>query len=282
MLREYMNLRQKSQIYFLLFISNILYFIYNIYKKLVMDFTFVYEVFQRLSNEITSALELYGVKWLKALMILFIGAIISYGIYRVTLYIFWKFWIVDVINKLWDWFEENTTKIVDKTPNDNEAAQEIEKEKRLENPKKVRYDKITAKAFSYYVFLLFFRWAITVIGITEVEKFMQDLLAYLPNLFVGIVIGFFGVRFANSVHDIIYQALELTKDKTSKIIAMGAKVIIMFFTLMIMLNYIQIVDEFIINALFLGFITTLTIALWLAFGIWGKDIAQEILESFRK
>ncbi len=247
-----------------------------------MDFTFVYEVFQRLSNEITSALELYGVKWLKALMILFIGAIISYGIYRVTLYIFWKFWIVDVINKLWDWFEENTTKIVDKTPNDNEAAQEIEKEKRLENPKKVRYDKITAKAFSYYVFLLFFRWAITVIGITEVEKFMQDLLAYLPNLFVGIVIGFFGVRFANSVHDIIYQALELTKDKTSKIIAMGAKVIIMFFTLMIMLNYIQIVDEFIINALFLGFITTLTIALWLAFGIWGKDIAQEILESFRK
>jgi len=32
---------------------------------------------------------------------------------------------------------------------------------------------------------------------------------------------------------------------------MGAKVIIMFFTLMIMLNYIQIVDEFIINALFL-------------------------------
>lgn len=247
-----------------------------------MDFWFAYEVFQRLSNEIISALELYGVKWMKALMILFIGVIISYWIYRVTLYIFWKFWIVDVINKLWDWFEENTTKIVDKTPNDNEASLEIEKEKKLERPKKVRYDKITAKAFSYYVFLLFFRWAIIVIGITEVEKFMQDLLAYLPNLFVGIVIWFFGVRFANSVHDIIYQALELTKDKTSKIIATWAKVIIMFFTLMIMLNYIQIVDEFIINALFLGFITTLTISLGLAFGIWWKDIAQEILESFRK
>jgi hypothetical protein len=51
---------------------------------------------------------------------------------------------------------------------------------------------------------------------------------------------------------------------------------------MIMLNYIKIVDEFIINALFLGFITTLTIALWLAFGMGGRDIAKEILESFRK
>jgi hypothetical protein len=247
-----------------------------------MGFTFVYEIFQRLSSEVIWALELYGVTWMKAIMILLIGAVISYGIYRATLYVFWKFGIVDRINWLWDGFEENTTKIVDKTPNNNQATLEIEKEKKSEKPKKVRYDKITAKAFSYYVFLLFFRWAVVVIGITEVERFMQDLLAYLPNLFVWVVIGFFWVRFANSVHDIIYQALELTKDKTSKIIAMWAKVIIMFFTLMIMLNYIQIVDEFIINALFLGFITTLTISLGLSFWLWGKDIAQEILESFRK
>ncbi len=261
----------------------ITYILYIIsYWKNNMDFWFAYEVFQRLSIEIMSALELYGVKWLKAIMILLIWVVISYWIYRATLYLFWKFWIVDLINRLWDWFEENTTKIVDKTPDDNEAAQELEKEKKAEKPKKVRYDKIVAKSFSYYVFLLFFRWAIVVIGITEVERFMQDLLAYLPNLFVWVVIWFFGVRFANSVHDIIYQTLELTKDKTSKIIAMWAKVIIMFFTLMIMLNYIQIVDEFIINALFLGFITTLTISLGLSFGLGWKEIAREILESFRK
>jgi len=247
-----------------------------------MDFWFVYEVFQNLSQVIVVNLELYGVKVSKAFMILLIGAIISYGIYRATLYVFWKFGIIDLINKLWDWFEENTTKMVDKTPDDNEAWKELEKEKKEEKPKKVRYDRITAKAFSYYVFLLFFRWAITVIWITEVEMFMKDLIAYLPNLFIGIVIGFFWVRFANSIHDIIYQALELTKDKTSKIIATWAKVIIMFFTLMIMLNYIQIVDEFIINALFLGFIATLTISLGLSFGLGWRDIAKEILESFRK
>jgi len=94
---------------------------------------------------------------------------------------------------------------------------------------------------------------------------MNDLISYLPSLFVGIMIGYFGLRFANSMHDIIYQALELTKDKTSKIIATGAKIIIMFFTLMIMLNYIKIVDEFIINSLFLGFITTMTIAFGISF-----------------
>jgi hypothetical protein len=123
---------------------------------------------------------------------------------------------------------------------------------------------------------------VVILWITEIEQFMQDLLAYLPSLFIWILIWFFWIRFANSVHDIIFQAMELTKQKTSSIIAMWAKIIIMFFTLMIMLNYIQIVDQFIINSLFLGFITTITIAFWLAFWIGWKDVAREILESFRK
>lgn len=130
------------------------------------------------------------------------------------MYVFWKFSIDEFIDKVWDGFEERTTQIVDKNPDDN-----AQKTAELSKPKKVRYDKMIAKATSYYLFLLFFRWAVIIVEITEVEIFLQDLIAYLPSLFIGITIGFFGLRFANSVHDIIYQALELTKEKTSKIIA---------------------------------------------------------------
>jgi len=226
--------------------------------------------------------------FIAATIILLLWAVISYGIYKFSMYTFKKFWIVELIDSLWEWFEENTTKIVDKDDEDNfwkkksksKASKEITTEKRVHKP--VPYDRIFSKATSYYVFLLFFRWAIVVLGITEIETFMNDLIGYLPSLFVGIMIGFFGLRFANSVYDIIYQALELTRDKTSMVIAMGAKIIIMFFTLMIMLHYIKIVDQFIINTLFLGFITTLTLGISLAFGIGGKDIAREILEGFKK
>ena len=241
-----------------------------------MNISFLLEIFNNFAAKAMTQLELLWPKFIAALSIITIGIIISYGIYRLTMYVFWKFWILELIEKLWDGFEEQTTQIVDKTPWHPEVN------KKEETKKKIRFDRISAKAFSYYVFLLFFRWAVVIIGITEIEKFMQDLIAYLPSLFIGIMIGFFWLRFANSVHDIIYQALELTKQKTSSIIAMWAKIIIMFFTLMIMLNYIKIVDEFIINSLFLGFITTLTVALGLAFGIGWKDIAKEILESFRK
>jgi len=87
---------------------------------------------------------------------------------------------MDLIDRMWAGFEEQTTQIVDKNIDDN-----IEKLNKInQNKQKIRYDKITAKSFSYYIFLLFFRWAVVILGITEIEQFMQDLLAYLPSLFI--------------------------------------------------------------------------------------------------
>ena len=245
-----------------------------------MNFEFIYWIFHDFVVNTYAQAEIMGPKVIASIIILFIGAVISYGIYRFVMYMFQKFHIVDFIDRLWEGFEEKTTQAVDKTPDTPTLISKEEKKEK--KPKKIKYDRIAAKALSYYVFLLFFRWSIVELGITEVETFMNDLIGYLPSLFVGIMIGFFGLRFANSVYDILYQALELTRQKTSAIIAMGAKIIIMFFTLMIMLHYIKIVDQFIINTLFLWFITTLTLAFSLAFWIGGRDVAKEILESFRK
>jgi len=250
-----------------------------------MSVQFILDIFHEFVTSVYSKAEEIGPMIIAAGIILVLWIIISYGIYKFSMYIFKKFGIVELIDKLWEWFEENTTKIVDKEDETkkkkgSKASNTKNIEKRVHKP--VPYDRIFSKATSYYVFLLFFRWAISTLGITEIETFMNDLIGYLPSLFVGIMIGFFGLRFANSVYDIIYQALEMTKDKTSMVIAMWAKIIIMFFTLMIMLHYIQIVDEFIINALFLGFITTLTLGISIAFGIGWKDVAKEILESFKK
>jgi len=251
-----------------------------------MSIQFIIDIFHEFVVNVYGKAEELWPMIIAAWIILIIWTVMAYGIYRFSMYIFKRFGIVELIDSLWEGFEENTTKIVDKDDEKNiskkksKAKKEPVIEKRVHKP--VPYDRIFSKATSYYVFLLFFRWAIVILWVTEIETFMNDLIWYLPSLFVGIMIGFFGLRFANSVYDIIYQALELTRDKTSMVIAMGAKIIIMFFTLMIMLHYIKIVDQFIINTLFLGFITTLTLGISLAFGIGGKDIAKEILEGFKK
>ena len=218
-------------------------------------------------------IEFYWPKILWALTILVFWVIIAIWMHRLVKYLFRKFKIIDLIDKI-------SIKYEVEDGNDKEKNTDVKVQKKLSH--KVKIDEISAKSVSYYIFLVFFRLAIIVIWINEVEKFLWDLLAYLPSLFVWIIIWFFGIRFANFVYDVVYHTLSLSKQKTSRIIASWAKIIILFFTLMLVLNYTKIVDTFIINTILVWFISMLTLAWGLAFWLGWKDIAHEILESFRK
>jgi hypothetical protein len=57
--------------------------------------------------------------------------------------------------------------------------------------------------------------------------------------------------------------------------------IILFFTLMVVLDKAGISNS-ITQIILTWFVAMLTIAGGIAFGLWGKDVAREILESFRK
>lgn len=239
--------------------------------------TFGFDIFvASIYTKIYGGIDFYAPKLLGALFILGIGLIMAIAIYKATMYLYVKFKIGDLIDKI-----ELDFWVDDLYPEDSPSPKIKRKEKRKLLTQRMRVDKLIAKSFSYYIFLVFFRLSIVVIGITEVEKFLGDLIGYLPSLFIAVCIGFFGLRFSDTVYDVLYNTLELTRQKTSKIIAMWGKVIILFFTIMLVLNYIRIVDEFIIRTILIGFVGMFSIACGLAFGLWGKDVAKEILESFR-
>jgi len=234
------------------------------------------EIIQKLQENIFWNIETLIIeKWSDifwALIILIIWFFSALIVFKFIIYLFKKFKILDLIDKLdidfWDSEEETDWEKVKKKF--SEAFW-----------KKFQLNKVVAKASSYYVFLLFFRWSIYKLGITEVEQFLKQLIDYLPNLFIWVVVLFFGIRFADFIYDVIYHSLSLSKKKTAKIIASWGKVVILFFTLMVVLNKVWI-DTQIIYTILTWFIAMLTIAWWLAFGLGWKDIAKEILESFRK
>ncbi len=233
------------------------------------------KIITNLYSSIITSIEIYSPKIIWALLILWIWIIISIAIHKFVMYLFKKFKIIELIDNLNIEFE-----------NDLKEIKTNSKEKKTEKIKtklsdKIKINEIVSKAISYYVFLVFFRLSIVIIWIKEVEDFLKDLLTYLPSLFIAVVIWFFGVRFANFIYDVVFHALDLTKQKTAKIIASWAKVIVLFFTLMVVLSKIWIATE-ITNTILIWFISMLALAWGLAFWLWWKDIAHEILESFRK
>lgn len=239
------------------------------------------EISSWFNQKIYNWLEEFLPKILWAILIILLGFLVAYGVYKLVIYIFKKFKIIEIVDKL-------TMKTYF---SDSKSKEELEKLKKENNLKKIetfwkisskiKIDSIVAKSFSYYIFLVFFRLSIVAIGIKEVEDFLAQLLAYLPSLFIAIVIWFFGIRFANFIYDVVFYSLELAKNKTSKVLASWAKVIVLFFTLMAVLAKVWIA-VFITNTILIWFVSMLTIAWWIAFWLGWKDIAKEILESFKK
>jgi hypothetical protein len=225
----------------------------------------------------------YIPKIIWAIIIVWVWLLIAVFIYKIIIYIFNKFKIIEFIDNIFIDFKKHEIEELKKT----EETKKTAKSKALQTLKyqkissQIKIDTMVAKSISYYIFLIFFRWAIVFIWINEVEKFLWDIITYLPNLFIAIVIWFFWIRFADFVYDLVYNALNLTKQKNAKIIAMWWKIVILFFTLMIMLPKIW-VSTTITDTIFIWSVSMVALAGWLAFGLWWKDVAHEILENFKK
>lgn len=228
-------------------------------------------------NNIILKIEHFWPLILWGILIFIIWVIIARFLYLLLMIFFKKIKLNSLVDKFKVSIDEENIK--EEWLNDQKKIKKIKKTKFTD---KIKVDDVIAKGISYYVVIVFLRLSISYIWITEIEKFLWDVLAYLPNLFVWLLIWFFGIRFANFIYDVIYHALAITKEKTSKIIASTWQIIILFFTFTIFLDYTKIVNDFIINTIFIWFISMLSLAWWLAFWLWWKDVAKEILESFRK
>ena len=217
-------------------------------------------------HNISWAIEKYAYVFLISALNLLIWFLIAFIVYKIIMYLFKKFKIVAIIDRI-------TMISIYK-----DQKKEVEVKKISDN---IKIDVITAKSMSYYIFLLFFRYSIVIIWITDVEVFLDKLINYLPSLFIWVIVWFFGIRFANFVYDLIYYPLDLSNQKNAEIIAMWWKIIILFFTMMVVLSQIWIWTD-ITNIILIWFVWMLSLAWWLAFWLWWKDIARDTLESFKE
>lgn len=90
------------------------------------------------------------------------------------MFLFQKFKLNQLIDKL-------------KVNFDEENIDTKKKKKELKKTRftdKIKVDDSIAKSIGVFLFLIFFRIAVSYIGITEVEDFLRDLIDYLPNLFI--------------------------------------------------------------------------------------------------
>lgn len=134
----------------------------------------------------------------------------------------------------------------------------------------------------YWLLVIVFILAVTdILGLYGVSLFLRDIISYIPNIIVAVLIMLVAVMVANFLKSIVKASVRGAKLHYSKFLSSLAWWVIIVFGFLAALIQIGIATT-ILNTIVSGFIIMLAIAGGIAFGLGGKDYAAFLLEKFRQ
>lgn len=133
----------------------------------------------------------------------------------------------------------------------------------------------------WFFVVVFFIAAADILGWSEVTGFLRDVVSYLPNVMISVVILLVGVLLANFVHRVVRTAVEAAQLSSAAFLAGISKWAILVFSLMAALVQLGIAQD-LIKVLFTGLIAMLALAGGLAFGLGGRDHATRFLNRLHR
>jgi len=131
---------------------------------------------------------------------------------------------------------------------------------------------VLGKIVFWFVFLIFLVAAADALGLPAVSNILNQLVAYIPNVFVAILVLFLGTLAATFIADIVRGLTAGTNIGNANIFANIARFAIIGFAALIALEQLQIAPA-LINELFGAVVAAAAIAFGLAFGLGGQDSA---------
>ncbi len=140
---------------------------------------------------------------------------------------------------------------------------------------------VIAKSTRAYLIFLFFIEATRIAKMDEIADFLATLLGYVPDLIIALFIVLVGIRIGNTMHTVISTSLSFAKASTAGVLGLAAKYTMVAFAVLAALSQLQIA-EILIQILFIGLVSMLTLAGGLAFGLGGKDVVKEVLEAVKQ
>jgi hypothetical protein len=149
---------------------------------------------------------------------------------------------------------------------------------RFEQPIGVSLDpaSLLGKIVYWFILLIFLVPAADALGLPAVSNILNTLVAYIPNVFVAVLVLFLGMLAATFVADIVRGATASANVGNPSLFATIARWAIIGFAALVALEQLQIAPA-LLNELFGALVAALAIAFGLAFGLGGQDAARRWL-----
>jgi hypothetical protein len=142
------------------------------------------------------------------------------------------------------------------------------------------WTNILAEIVRWFVIILFLLPTADVWGLPKIDTVLNEVLLYLPNVFVAVVIALVGFVVARIAHDVVLASTKGLSPDTSKTVASITRWAIGIFVILAVLNQLGVASD-LVRILFTGFVAMIAIAGGIAFGLGGQNSAKEVIEDIR-
>jgi len=139
---------------------------------------------------------------------------------------------------------------------------------------------ILAEIVRWFIIIVFLLPTADIWGLPRVDVVLNQVLLYLPNVFVAVIIILVGFVVARLAHDVILASTKGLSTETARTVASISRWAISIFVILAALSQLGVASD-LIRILFTGFVAMLAIAGGIAFGLGGQSSAKDIVEGIR-
>ncbi len=147
--------------------------------------------------------------------------------------------------------------------------------------------KLSSGAFvgllvKWFFIIVFLVASLNVLNLTQVNIFMREVvLSYLPHVIVAVLILLVAAVLAETAYRIVAGSAKAARLVSANFLGTAARWSIWIFAILAALNQLQVAPGF-VQILFTGIVIAISLALGLAFGLGGQQVAARYLEHMRE
>lgn len=138
---------------------------------------------------------------------------------------------------------------------------------------------VIALVVKWFIRLIALVVAFDALGLPAVSEVLRELLLWLPNVIVALVVLVIGGLAARALSNLVRGAAAGAGIGYSDLLAKVASTLVWAFAIVVSVNQLGIATT-LVNTLFMAVVGALALALGLAFGLGGRETAAEIIRNW--
>lgn len=138
---------------------------------------------------------------------------------------------------------------------------------------------LVALLIKYFIFLIFLQAAANVLGIPQLTEVLNRIVLYIPNLIVALAIVVIGALLAKVLAGLVRGSVSELGVGNPGLLGTLTQYVVIGFAVIAALDQLAIAPT-LVSTLLIGLIGAVALALGLAFGLGGRDVAREITQKW--